>query len=75
MNGEFVPWTESQVPLSTHGLHYGTGVFEGIRSYPIDGGRAVFRLDDHLERLHQSAEIYGLQMHSRSEQLKEAIVA
>ena len=73
MNGEFVPWTESQVPLSTHGLHYGTGVFEGIRTYPIDGDASVFRLDDHLERLHQSAEIYGLQIAFSTEQLKEAI--
>jgi len=48
MNGEFTPWAESTVPLSTHALHYGTGVFEGIRSYAVDGEAAIFRLDAHL---------------------------
>ncbi len=43
MNGDFVPWAESTVPLSTHALHYGTGVFEGIRSYSVEGEPAVFR--------------------------------
>ena len=73
MNGEFVPWAESMVPLSTHGLHYGTGVFEGIRSYMVDGEPAIFRLDSHLDRLYQSAAVYGLRIPFSPEQLTEAI--
>ncbi len=73
MNGEFVPWAESMVPLSTHGLHYGTGVFEGIRSYMVDGEPAIFRLDAHLDRLYQSAAVYGLRIPFSPEQMAEAI--
>src|SRR5580658_8034209 len=73
MNGEFVPWAESTVPLSTHALHYGTGVFEGIRSYVANGEPAIFRLDAHLERFYQSATVYGMRIPFRREQLAEAI--
>jgi len=73
MNGEFMPWAESTVPLSTHALHYGTGVFEGIRSYAVDGEPAIFRLDAHLDRFYQSAEVYGLRIPFNHEQLTEAI--
>src|SRR5208337_1278871 len=73
MNGEFVPWAESNVPLSTHALHYGTGVFEGIRSYAVDGEPAIFRLEAHLDRFYQSAAVYGLRIPFSSEQLTEAI--
>jgi len=73
MNGDFVPWAESTVPLSTHALHYGTGVFEGIRSYRVDGEPAIFRLDAHLKRLYESAAVYGLRIPFSAEQLTEAI--
>ena len=73
MNGEFTPWAESTVPLSTHALHYGTGVFEGIRSYSVNGGPAIFRLDAHLDRFYQSAAVYGLNIPFTREQLTEAI--
>jgi branched-chain amino acid aminotransferase len=73
MNGEFVPWSESKVPLSTHALHYGTGVFEGIRSYAVDGGPAIFRLDTHLDRFYESAAVYGLEIPYTREQLADAI--
>jgi branched-chain amino acid aminotransferase len=73
MNGEFTPWAESVVPLSTHGLHYGTGVFEGIRSYEVDGEAAIFRLDAHLDRFYQSAEVYGMRIPFSREHLTEAI--
>jgi branched-chain amino acid aminotransferase len=74
MNGEFMPWAESNVPLSTHALHYGTGVFEGIRSYGMENGEpAIFRLDAHLDRFYQSAEVYGLRVPFNREQLTEAI--
>ena len=72
MNGEFVPWAESNVPLSTHALHYGTGVFEGIRSYTVRGEPAIFRLDAHLDRLYRSAAVYGMRIPFSAEQLTEA---
>jgi branched-chain amino acid aminotransferase len=58
MDGEFVPWTEAQVHVLTPSLHYGWGVYEGIRAYPTADGPAVFRLRDHLKRLHDSARVY-----------------
>jgi len=73
MNGEFMPWAESTVPLSTHALHYGPGVFEGIRSYAVDGEPAIFRLDAHLERFYNSAAVYGMRIPFTPEQLTEAI--
>jgi branched-chain amino acid aminotransferase len=61
MNGEFVDWADAKVHVGVHGLHYGTGVFEGIRCYDTAKGAAVFRLVDHLQRFHDSARL--LQMH------------
>jgi branched-chain amino acid aminotransferase len=58
MNGEFVAWEDAKVHVLTHGLHYGTGVFEGIRAYETDRGPAIFRHADHLDRLQKSAELY-----------------
>ena len=60
MNGEFVAWDDAQVHVLSHGLHYGTGVFEGIRCYETERGPAVFRHRDHLDRLAKSAELYYL---------------
>ena len=54
-NGSFIPWDDAQVHVLTHALHYGTGVFEGIRAYATPKGTAVFRLNAHLERLRRSA--------------------
>ena len=59
-DGELVPWEEATVHVLAHGLHYGTGVFEGIRAYDTDDGPAVFRLDDHMRRLVASAKAYRL---------------
>lgn len=59
-NGKLVNWDEASVHVLTHGLHYGTGVFEGMRCYPTSEGPAVFRLDAHLERLFQSAALYEM---------------
>ena len=60
MNGEFVAWDDANVHVLSHGLHYGTGVFEGIRCYETDRGPAIFRHREHLERLARSAEMYYL---------------
>jgi branched-chain amino acid aminotransferase len=57
MNGELVDWADAKVHVGTHGLHYGSGVFEGIRCYETDKGPAVFRLQDHLKRLEDSAKV------------------
>jgi branched-chain amino acid aminotransferase len=57
MNGELVDWERAQVHVLTHTLHYGTGVFEGMRAYPTPNGPAIFRLTEHIERLHRSAHI------------------
>ncbi len=57
-NGEIVAWEDAKVHVLTHGLHYGTGVFEGIRAYETARGTAVFRHREHLERLFKSAELY-----------------
>ncbi|MFJ3880231.1 branched-chain amino acid transaminase [Streptomyces sp. NPDC090077] len=58
MDGKFVAWDEAQVHVLTPSLHYGWGVYEGIRAYPTARGTAVFRLRDHLRRLHDSARVY-----------------
>jgi branched-chain amino acid aminotransferase len=60
MNGDFVAWEDAKVHVLTHGLHYGTGVFEGIRAYETDLGTAIFRHDDHLDRLFRSAGLYHM---------------
>jgi branched-chain amino acid aminotransferase len=60
MDGELVPWGEAKVHILTHSLHYGLGVFEGIRAYETATGPAVFRLTPHIERLFNSAKIYML---------------
>jgi branched-chain amino acid aminotransferase len=60
VDGDFVPWDEATVHVLAHGLHYGAGVFEGIRAYETPTGTAVFRLTEHMERLHRSAKAYGI---------------
>jgi branched-chain amino acid aminotransferase len=60
MNGELVDWDDAKIHVGTHGLHYGSGVFEGIRCYETPRGPAVFRLTDHLRRLHNSARLLHL---------------
>ena len=57
MNGELVDWADAKIHVGSHGLHYGSGVFEGIRCYETEKGPAVFRLQDHLQRLEDSAKV------------------
>jgi len=59
-NGKLVPWKDATVHVLAHGLQYGTGVFEGMKSYPTPDGPAIFRLDAHLERFFKSAELYDI---------------
>ena len=72
MNGEFVAWEDAKVHVLTHGLHYGTGVFEGIRAYETERGPAIFRHADHLDRLHKSAELYYMPVPYTREELRSA---
>ena len=62
MNGELVDWDDARIHVGAHGLHYGTGVFEGIRCYDTPKGPAVFRLTDHMQRLHDSARLIYMEL-------------
>jgi branched-chain amino acid aminotransferase len=72
MDGELVPWDEAKVHVLTHTLHYGNGVFEGIRAYETDRGPAVFRLTPHIERLYDSAKILFIDVPFDIDELVEA---
>ncbi len=72
MDGELVPWGEAKIHVLTHSLHYGGGVFEGIRAYETKRGPAVFRLTDHILRLFRSAKIFMIDIPFSPEQLVEA---
>ena len=72
MNGELVDWADAKVHVGAHGLHYGSGVFEGIRCYETETGPAVFRLTDHLARLHRSAELLHMEVPHSVEELRAA---
>ncbi len=72
MNGEFVAWDDAKVHVLSHGLHYGTGVFEGIRCYETDRGPAIFRHREHLDRLAMSAELYYLPLGHALEDIRQA---
>ena len=72
MNGELVDWADARVHVAAHGLHYGSGVFEGIRCYETDNGPAVFRLTDHLVRLHNSARLLHMELAYPVEELRRA---
>jgi branched-chain amino acid aminotransferase len=62
MDGKMVPWREANVHVLTHTLHYGMGVFEGVRAYKTEKGTAIFRLEDHTQRLFRSAHILGMKI-------------
>lgn len=72
MNGDFVAWDEANVHVLSHGLHYGTGVFDSMRCYETDDGPAIFRNVDHLERLIRSAELYYMPVDYSVQQLRQA---
>jgi branched-chain amino acid aminotransferase len=75
MNGELVDWDKAQIHVLTHTLHYGTGVFEGVRAYETADGPAVFRLRDHMVRLHNSAKIMGMEIPYSVDELMDATKA
>ena len=72
-NGELIPWAEATTHVSAHALHYGSGVFEGMRCYATEDGPAIFRLDAHLDRFYRSAQVYGLEIPFDQAALTDAI--
>jgi branched-chain amino acid aminotransferase len=72
MDGELVDWADAKIHVLTHTLHYGSGVFEGIRAYPTSRGPAIFRLTDHMRRLHDSASLLLMELPYSVEELVDA---
>ena len=72
MDGEFIDWSDAKVHILTHTLHYGTGVFEGVRAYETTSGPAIFRLNDHTKRLYSSAELIGMEIPFSESELNKA---
>lgn len=72
MNGDFVAWEDAKIHVLTHGLHYGTGVFEGVRCYDTEIGPAVFRHQEHVDRLFKSASLYYMDIPFTQEQIRQA---
>ena len=73
MDGQMVDWKEAQVHVCTHALHYGSGVFEGIRAYETPKGTAIFRSKEHIDRLFNSAKIFKLEIPFTREEIRQAI--
>ncbi len=71
-DGEFIPWRDANTHVLTHTLHYGAGVFEGVRAYKTDHGTAVFRLQDHTDRLFNSAKIIDMQIPFSKQEINQA---
>lgn len=72
-NGDIIPYSQAKVPILTHSLQYGSGIFEGIRSYPSPAGSNVFRLKEHMERFMKTARIYGMNLGYSLDQLMDAV--
>ena len=72
MDGSFVPWREAKIHVLTHTLHYGMGVFEGVRAYHAEKGTAIFRLQEHTDRLFRSAHIMQMTMPYSKDEINDA---
>ncbi len=72
MDGKLVPWQDAKIHVLTHGLHYGSGVFEGVRAYESAAGPAIFRLEDHIKRLFNSAKIFMIDIPFTQKEIIEA---
>src|ERR687894_2889039 len=73
-DGKLVKWEDARVPIYTHALHYGTAVFEGIRAYAAKNNVYIFRLEDHMKRLHHSARVYSISLKYSARELVNATV-
>ena len=74
MNGGFVDWADAKIHVGSHVVHYGSGVFEGIRSYDTPGGSVIFRLDAHLRRFYDSAKVYRMTPEMDRSDFREAVL-
>jgi branched-chain amino acid aminotransferase len=74
MNGKIVDWANANIHVASHVIHYGSAVFEGIRSYKMQNGSAVFRLDAHMRRLYDSARIYRMEYSADRESLTQSVI-
>ena len=74
MNGSLVAWKDATVHVATHALHYGTGIFEGIRAYQTKDGSAVYRLPEHMRRLYDSCRVYRMEPRWSVDELSAAVV-
>ena len=74
-DGEYVKWADAQIHIMSHVIHYGSSVFEGIRSYDTNKGPAIFRLKDHIKRMHDSAKIYRMDIKWSIDELCDACIA
>ena len=72
MDGKLVEWSDAKIHVLTHTLHYGTGVFEGVRAYETSYGPAIFRLEDHTNRLFESAKLIGMKIPYDKKELNDA---
>jgi branched chain amino acid aminotransferase apoenzyme (EC 2.6.1.42) len=71
-DGEWVDWRDAKVHVLTHTLHYGMGVFEGVRAYQTDNGPAIFRIEEHTDRLFNSAKIMNMDIGFSKEEINQA---
>ncbi|HRE32480.1 MAG TPA: aminotransferase class IV, partial [Candidatus Berkiella sp.] len=71
-DGQWLPWQNANVHVLTHSLHYGMGIFEGLRAYPTPNGPAIFRLQDHTDRFYRSAHIMNMTIPFDKETLNQA---
>ena len=74
MDGKLVDWDEAKVHVCTHALHYGSGIFEGMRAYETENGTAVFRLKEHIDRLFNSAKIFKMEIPYTKEEFRQAVI-
>lgn len=74
MDGKFVNWDDAKVHILTHSLHYGLGIFEGIRCYKTNEGPSIFRLDEHINRLFNSAQIFMIKIPFSKIEIKQAVI-
>ncbi|MFD1568865.1 branched-chain amino acid transaminase, partial [Halolamina litorea] len=72
MNGEYVDWEDATVHVLSHAMHYGTGIFEGVRAYDTEEGTAIFRWEEHLDRFYNSAKPYDMEIDFTPEELTKA---
>ena len=73
-NGKLIPWDQANIHVMSHVIHYGSSVFEGIRCYKTEQGAAIFRLQDHMQRMLDSAKIYRMDLGYSLDQLNDAVV-